>query len=205
MLTVRRFREADAPMVWALNDLPNIGATADPTVPLPLPPAPWPPAAFPDLADIPGGYLRGGGDFRVAEVDGHVAGTGGVRFGADQRAEVLRVRVHPAARRRGVGRALMTALERAALRHGMREAHLDTATNQPEAMAFYTALGYAEVGREHRPEWSWTLVYYAKNLRECAGGGPERMAEAAGREARALPVVHRAVPDHGAQRGGPGR
>jgi hypothetical protein len=41
---------------------------------------------------------------------------------------------------------------------------LDTATNQPEAMAFYQGLGYREVGRERQPSWTWTLVYYAKNL-----------------------------------------
>jgi ribosomal protein S18 acetylase RimI-like enzyme len=76
----------------------------------------------------------------------------------------VRVRVHPATRRRGVGRALMAALEQRAGQLGMRELHLDTATNQPEAMAFYHSLGYQEVGREHQPGWSWTLVYYAKVL-----------------------------------------
>jgi hypothetical protein len=29
---------------------------------------------------------------------------------------------------------------------------------------FYLSLGYAEVGRETCPEWSWTLVYVAKPL-----------------------------------------
>jgi len=43
---------------------------------------------------------------------------------------------------------------------------LDTATNQPEAMAFYEALGYRETGREDRPGWWWTLVYYEKALVE---------------------------------------
>jgi hypothetical protein len=37
-------------------------------------------------------------------------------------------------------------------------------TNQPEAMAFYRSLGYREFGREHQPGWSWTLVYYLKEL-----------------------------------------
>jgi predicted GNAT superfamily acetyltransferase len=44
--------------------------------------------------------------------------------------------------------------------------HLDTATNQPAAMAFYQDLGYREVGREHQPSWTWTLVYYVKTLVE---------------------------------------
>jgi len=58
----------------------------------------------------------------------------------------------------------MTELERRATRLGMRQLHLDTATNQPEAMTFYRSLGYRETGREHRPGWSWTLAYYVKTL-----------------------------------------
>jgi ribosomal protein S18 acetylase RimI-like enzyme len=164
VLRLRRFEDVDAPTLWALNDLPNIGATADPTVPLPLPPATSPPATFADLADIAGCFLHAGGEFLVAEQDGHVVGMGGIRPSGRRRAEVLRVRVHPATRRRGVGRALMAALEQRAEQLGMRELHLDTATNQPEAVAFYRSLGYQETGREHRRGWSWTLVYYAKAL-----------------------------------------
>jgi ribosomal protein S18 acetylase RimI-like enzyme len=175
--TIRRFRTADAPVVWALNDLPNVGATADPAVPLPLPPATAPPAAFADLADIEGTFLAAGGEFLVAQRSGHLVGMGGFRPDAaprdgragagragDRRAEVLRVRVHPATRRLGGGRARMGALERRAAALGITVLHLDTATNQPEAMAFYASLGYRETGRAHRPGWTWTLVYYAKDL-----------------------------------------
>ena len=100
----------------------------------------------------------------MAELDGHLVGMGGFRPSGPQRAEVLRVRVHPATRRRGVGRALMAGLERRAGQLGIRRLHLDTARNQPEAMAFYRGLGYREVGRERRPGWSWTLVYFEKDL-----------------------------------------
>lgn len=58
----------------------------------------------------------------------------------------------------------MTGLESLARDHGYTETSLDTATNQPEAVAFYQALGYREVGRETRLEWSWTLVYFTKPL-----------------------------------------
>jgi ribosomal protein S18 acetylase RimI-like enzyme len=164
VLTVRRFLDADVPVLWALNALPNIGETADPSVPVALPPAAAPPDGFADLADIEAGFVAAGGDFLVADLDGHVVGMGGFRPGPDARAEVLRVRVHPATRRRGIGRALMTELERRAARAGLRSASLDTATNQPEAMAFYLGLGYREVGRERQPDWTWTLVYYRKDL-----------------------------------------
>ena len=162
MLTVRRFREADAPTLWALSDLITVGATADPTVPLPLPPARQPPT-FPDLADIPARFLRAGGDFLVAELAGHVVGMGGIRPTAGSRVEVKRIRVHPATRRQGVGRALMAALEQRARGLGMREIHLDTA-DQPDALAFYRSLGYEEVGRERPPGRSWTLVYFVKRI-----------------------------------------
>ncbi|WP_232050748.1 GNAT family N-acetyltransferase [Actinoplanes sp. OR16] len=159
-MAVRRFQGADLGVVWALNALPNIGATADPAVPIPLPPSTTAPAAFPDLADIEASFLAVGGEFLVVELDGHVVGMGGYRTGPGARAEVLRVRVHPATRRRGVGRVLMSGLEKRAADSGVTTMHLDTATNQPEAMAFYRGLGYREVGREHHP--AWTLVHYAK-------------------------------------------
>jgi GNAT superfamily N-acetyltransferase len=164
MLAIRRFRGGDAAVLWALNALPNVGATADATVPLPLPPASEPPTAFADLADVGSCYLDVGGEFLVAELDGNLVGMGGILPSGDGRAEVLRVRVHPATRRIGVGRAVMAALELRATQLGVWQLYLDTATNQPEAMAFYQSLGYVETGRERRPEWRWTLVYFTKDL-----------------------------------------
>jgi len=164
VVTIRRFVDADAPTLWALNDLPNIGATADPTAPLPLPPATSPPTSFPDLAHITDSFIKAGGDFLVAELQGHLVAMGGIRPDETRRAQVLRVRVHPATRRLGVGRALMLALEQRARELGIRQMWLDTAINQPEAMAFYHNLGYQEVRREHQPGWTWTLVYYRKQL-----------------------------------------
>lgn len=155
-MIVRAAVAADQPRLWALNALPNVGATGDATVPLVLDVPASAPSAFPDLADVEGAFDA----FLVVEADGHVVGMGGLRATDEWRAEVLRVRVHPAVRRRGVGRALMDALAVEARRLGFGALHLDTATNQPEAVAFYEALGYTEVGRETRPEWHWTLVYF---------------------------------------------
>lgn len=108
--------------------------------------------------------IAAGGDFYVAELEGHIVGMAGVRGNDRDQAEVLRMRVHPGTRRLGVGAALMTALEMRAADLGFHEMFLDTATNQPDAVAFYRALGYVEVGRESRPDWSWTLVYFTKQL-----------------------------------------
>lgn len=162
---IRTAVPGDAPALWTLARLPNIGATADPAVPLALPPASAPPAEFPDLADVSASFAGAGGAFLVAVHGGHLAGMGGIRPNARGQAEVLRVRVHPALRRRGVGRLVMSALESQARRLGLGEMFLDTATNQPEAVAFYRALGYQETGRERQPGWSWTLVYFTKALR----------------------------------------
>jgi GNAT superfamily N-acetyltransferase len=161
-VVIRDFRDGDAPVLWTLSTLPNVGATADGAVPLALPAAVCAPAAFGDLADVPAQFGARGGAFLVAEHDGHLVGMGGFRPREPAQAEVLRVRVHPAMRRAGVGRALMARLESRAVSLGFRELFLDTATNMPEAMAFYRALGFREIGRERRPEWSWTLVYFSK-------------------------------------------
>ena len=161
---VRRFEPADLRRVWALNDIPNVGATADAGAPLDLPLPDGPPASFPRLADVESSFLQDGGDFLVVEEADHLLGMGGIAPNTSSQAEVLHIRVHPATRRRGIGRMLMTALEERAGELGFAELHLDTASNQPEAIAFYRGLGYTEIGRETRPEWKWTLVYFTKHL-----------------------------------------
>jgi ribosomal protein S18 acetylase RimI-like enzyme len=114
-----------------------------------------PAEAFDDLADPARTFTAAGGELVVAEVDGHIAAMGGFRAVAKlpHRVEILRARVHPARRRLGLGAAIMNALETGAAARGYRQAWLDTATNQPEAMAFYGSLGYQEIGRETRPGW----------------------------------------------------
>ncbi len=119
-----------------------------------------------DLADPGSTFAALGGELVVAELDDHIVAMGGFRPMADipNRVEILRVRLHPARRRIGLDSAIMTRLDTGAAARGYSPAWLDTATNQPEAMAFYRGIGYCEIGRETRPEWDWTLVYYLKNL-----------------------------------------
>ena len=82
------------------------------------------------------------GAFLVAYLDGEPVGCGAVKRHADGVAEVKRVWVAPAARGRGVARALMARLEAEAAALGYRSALLETGLRQPEAVALYTALGY---------------------------------------------------------------
>jgi Acetyltransferases len=163
-MRLRRFAKPDAGRLWALNDLPNVGETADPTLPLELPIPPQPPPGFPFLADVGQHFLNAGGEFLVVEHGAHLVGMGGIRPNSATEAGVLHIRVHPATRRQGVGRLLMGGLEARARDMGFERLHLDTATNQPEAIAFYKGLGYTPAGTESNPNWSWTLQYFTRSL-----------------------------------------
>jgi ribosomal-protein-alanine N-acetyltransferase len=77
---------------------------------------------------------------------------GGLAVGrlAGPEAELLTVAVHPEARRRGLGSALVRAIEAAAARGGAEECLLEVAVTNAPALALYAALGYAPVGRRPR-------------------------------------------------------
>lgn len=158
---IRRYQPADRPTVWSLSQLPHLGETADPTAPLDLP-LRNDPGSFDDLYDIEASFMHCGGDFLVLEMGSRVVAMGGIIPNEQGQAEVLRVRVHPALRRRGLGRAVMSALEQRAVELGLQEMHLDTTVSQPEALAFYRALGYKEIGREKFP--AWELVFFTKRV-----------------------------------------
>lgn len=85
----------------------------------------------------------------VAERAGRIVGTVQLDHGTPpnqpHRAEVRKLLVHPAARRQGVARALMTELERIARPLGRRLLTLDTTTGG-SAEPLYSSLGYATVG-----------------------------------------------------------
>jgi ribosomal protein S18 acetylase RimI-like enzyme len=164
IVQVRSATVADRGLIWALNGIPNVGATADASFPLELAPRDVPPPEFPDLADVPDSFVSAGGDFVVVVDDGRIVGMGGYKRLRELEAQVFRVRVHPAVRRRGVGRRLMEAIEAAAAAGGARRMVLETAQNQPEAIAFYESIGYHQTGTESRPGWTWTLVWFAREL-----------------------------------------
>jgi GNAT superfamily N-acetyltransferase len=96
-----------------------------------------------------GTFAAQNGELLVAELDDNIAAMGGFRpaSGIPGRVEMMRVRVHPARRRAGLGSAVMKRLELDAATRGYRQAWLDTATKQPEAIAFHTSIGYASIRR----------------------------------------------------------
>ena len=86
----------------------------------------------------------------VAWVDGVLIGTVTLDLAMPpnqpHRAEVAKLLVHPAARRRGVGQALMAALEAEAAQRGRRLLTLDTRADDA-GEALYRRLGWQEAGR----------------------------------------------------------
>lgn len=111
--------------------------------------------------------------FAAASADGAVVGT--VQLDVDtlpnqpHRATVSKLLVHTAARRRGVGAALMTALEHSALEAGRWLLTLDTAT--ADAVRLYERMGWRAAGSipdyALNPDGSLTpTTFYWKRLRD---------------------------------------
>jgi GNAT superfamily N-acetyltransferase len=85
-------------------------------------------------------------------------------WGAQRVAEVKRMYVAPAARRRGYARAVLTHLEGTARQAGVEALVLETGTAQPEAIAMYTASGYQPVESFGWYAWSPLSRCFGKRL-----------------------------------------
>lgn len=88
---------------------------------------------------------EGRGAFVVARVDGSPLGCGAVRRLDAETAEIKRMYVAPPARGRGVGRAVLAALEHAARGLGVRRLVLETGARQEAALALYRRAGFLVV------------------------------------------------------------
>jgi ribosomal-protein-alanine N-acetyltransferase len=97
---------------------------------------PWSAPDFADLLAAPGALL-------IAE---DTACFALARTVADE-AELLILATHPDARRRGLARAALAALHRAAAQRGVATVFLEVAADNAAARALYDAAGYAETGR----------------------------------------------------------
>jgi GNAT superfamily N-acetyltransferase len=81
----------------------------------------------------------------LARLDGRAVGCGAVRRLDEDRAEIKRMWVDPAARGLGIGRSLLAALEGAAAELGCGTVRLDTAAYLTEALSLYQSAGYGEI------------------------------------------------------------
>ncbi|MDX6286915.1 MAG: hypothetical protein QOG53_2400 [Frankiales bacterium] len=87
------------------------------------------------------------GGFVVVYLDGEPAACGGWRTLADwpATAEIKRMFVAPAYRRRGLARYVLLALEDAARAAGHTQLWLETGQRQPEALELYRSAGYEPI------------------------------------------------------------
>lgn len=120
----------------------------------------------------PAEFVAPRGTFLLARDEGRAVGMGGWRtldgsypgIRPDD-AEIKRMYVRDTARRRGIARRLLGALERTATDAGRRRIVLETGTAQPEAIALYEASGYTPMteryGRYAHTEFA---RYYSKVL-----------------------------------------
>ena len=107
------------------------------------------------------------------DLDGQLAGCGAVRtyepFHADLPrlpgvGEVKRMYTRPAARRRGVSRALLVRLEAIAVDLGFHRLLLETGSPQPEALALYESAGWTPIDPYGHYREEPTSRCYAKDL-----------------------------------------
>lgn len=111
------------------------------------------------------------GAFFLARVDGSPVAMGGWRlrsdvrpWGLSQAAEIKRMYVAPAARRRGYARAVLAHLEDTARAAGADVMVLETGIAQPAAIAMYVSAGYLPVERFGYYSWSSKSRYFGKPL-----------------------------------------
>ena len=86
-----------------------------------------------------------GAECLVAESGGAIAGFILAEH-EGERAHLITIDVLAAERRRGVGTALLRAIEQAVAAHGVRQVTLETATDNHAAIAFWQKHGYRTVG-----------------------------------------------------------
>lgn len=137
MMAIRPYEPSDADAVWELHNLALQGTGAH------LGNGPW----DDDLRNILAVYQQAGGAFFVGVVGGRIAAMGAVKRVDADRAEIKRMRVHPDFQRRGLGRAMLQALENEAARLGYRIFQLDTTVLQTAARALYETDGYRVIRR----------------------------------------------------------
>ncbi len=136
-LTIRRYETEDHTAVMELHEagLREMGTLiADPEF-------------YVDMTDIESAYLAGDGEFIVGSCDGEIVAMGGLLETSPGRAEIKRMRVAPAFRRRGFAQEILDVLHRRAIELGYEILHLDTGTGHAAARDFYESNGYREVRR----------------------------------------------------------
>jgi ribosomal protein S18 acetylase RimI-like enzyme len=131
---------------------------------------------YPDLADGPwlaglhdveGTYVVYGGAFIVGLHRNEIIAMGGIKRLSDTKGEMIRVAVAPEMQERGIGHALLLAIEGRAIEMGITEIILDTTAEQTSALHLYTNNGYEIVDRQmiqHPTGKTFDTIYFRKSL-----------------------------------------
>lgn len=151
-MNIRLYRDTDYDAVWELHILALQEAGAY------LGSGPW----DDDLHHISEVYLNKG-VFLVGEVDEQIVAMGAFRKISEERAEIKRMRVHPAYQRRGYGQMILQELETRALAMGYAVLFLDTSTVQIAAQNLYRKNGFRETG-EMKVHRQFTDLFFEKRL-----------------------------------------
>ena len=101
-----------------------------------------------DLDNLNTTYLVDRGALLVAECGGVVVAMGAIRPIDNTTCEITRMRVTPTAQGRGIGKAVLTALEQQARKIGYHTAVLLTGPDQHPAIDLYQASGYTVTATE---------------------------------------------------------
>jgi ribosomal protein S18 acetylase RimI-like enzyme len=117
---------------------------------------------IPDWDDFAGRFLRSGGAFVVATVDGALAGCVGVTRLDAQVCEMNRLWVRPAFRAFGLGRRLAVASMDEGRRLGFTRMLLDVLPQRTGAIALYRKLGFVDVPPIH--EYAFPMVFLGRDL-----------------------------------------
>jgi GNAT superfamily N-acetyltransferase len=89
--------------------------------------------------------IRPAGTLLVAWLDDTPIGCGAVKYHPGEPTEIKRMWVADDARGLGVGRRMLSELERLAIESGATVAHIETNASLVEAIALYRSVGYVEV------------------------------------------------------------
>jgi amino-acid N-acetyltransferase len=131
-------------------------------------------------------------DFTLTEVDGEVAGCGALHIYTPTAAEIRSLAVRPDTKGKGMGRAIVEAVEREARDYGL--ASLFAFTYVPE---FFAKLGFDRVDRGLLPQKAWKDCLRCPKFQACdeiAVHKQLRPIEAAEKAAARLVVLNSVVP-----------
>jgi GNAT superfamily N-acetyltransferase len=106
----------------------------------------------------------GRGAYVIAYHDGAAVGCGAIRRVGPGTGELKRMYVAPQVRGRGIGRALVEALEREARQLDIQRLVLETGVRQAAALALYRRIGFIEIPAFGEYQASPTSVCMSKDL-----------------------------------------